>query len=247
MTVQVPPDPNTSREHVFMKLKSMLERVDAVPITCHQKLLLYRAAICPRLSWDFTVNQFPISWLKTKVDPMATRFLKKWVGLARSADPSRLYLPTSEGGLGLPAISILYQKQQASTASLLLSSTDPIVRHATTLATRREENLHRPTQRPMLEAREIWQADPGASRKSLLKKVKAHVAVRDKERRLEHAKSLQHQGQLLRATDQKAANIWSSAVLQLPPEVMKFSMNAAQETLPHNAQLGYVEKERESV
>ena len=42
---------------------------------------------------------------------------------------------------------------------------------------------------------------------------------------------------MLCAKDQKAANIWSSAVLQLPPEVMKFSMNAAQDTLPHNANL----------
>ena len=77
----------------------------------------------------------------------------------------------------------------------------------------------RPTHRPMLEVRDIWRTDPGANRKSLLKRAKAQVTECDSERRLEHARGLQHQGQLLRATDDKTANIWSSAVLQLPPEV----------------------------
>ena len=39
------------------------------------------------------------------------------------------------------------------------------------------------------------------------------------------------------ATEGKAASTWSSAVLQLPPEVLSFSLNAAQDTLPHNANL----------
>ena len=59
----------------------------------------------------------------------------------------------------------------------------------------------------------------------------------DTERRLHHARGLEHQGQLLRATDDKAAEMWSSAVMQLPPQVLSFSMNAVQDTLPHNANL----------
>jgi hypothetical protein len=42
-TIQVPSDPHTSRENLSTKLKTMLEKVDAVPITCHQKLLLQSA------------------------------------------------------------------------------------------------------------------------------------------------------------------------------------------------------------
>ena len=44
-------------------------------------------------------------------------------------------------------------------------------------------------------------------------------------------------GQLLRATDDKATDIWSSAVQQLPPQVLSFSLNVAQDTLPNNANL----------
>ena len=101
----------------------------------------------------------------------------------------------------------------------------------------KEENLQRPIHKPMLRVRGPWQTDPGANRKALLKRAKAQVSEFDSEARLEHARSLPHQGQLLRATEDKAAGIWSSAVLQLPPQVLSFSLNAAQDTLPHNANL----------
>ena len=97
----------------------------------------------------------------------------------------------------------------------------------------------------MQEVREVWKEDPGASKKSLFKRAKAQVAVHDAQRRLDHTRSLQHQGQLLRATKSKAAGMWSSVVLQLPPQVLKFSANATQDTLPQNTnQPGTVEEER---
>ena len=237
VNIQVPSDPKINKERLSNKLTSMLEQVDNAPVTCHQKLLLYRAAICPTLNWDFTINQFPISWVKSNLEATATRFLKRWVGLARSADPSRLYIPKGEGGLDLPAISVVYKKQQASTASLLVTSSDPIVQHTTKVTIRKEQKIRRPSYRPMIEVRKIWQDDPGASKKSLIKKAKAQVRVDDVDKRLEHAKSLRHQGQLMRVTASKASSIWSSAILHSPSQILKFALNAAQNTLPHNANL----------
>ena len=97
MKVQVPRDSQSSRVTLATKLSTMMERVDTVPITSHQKLLLYRAAICPRLNWDFTINQLPLSWVSSILEATATRFLKKWVGLAKPTDPPRLYLPKKKG------------------------------------------------------------------------------------------------------------------------------------------------------
>ena len=44
--IQVPRDTQQARQHLQSKLTSLLEKVDAVPVTRHQKLLLYKAAIC---------------------------------------------------------------------------------------------------------------------------------------------------------------------------------------------------------
>ena len=46
VTVQIPLDSNTIEKHITWR--PCLGRGDNVPITSHQKLLLYRAAICPR-------------------------------------------------------------------------------------------------------------------------------------------------------------------------------------------------------
>ena len=59
-TVQIPFASKSSRNSLSTTLSTMLKKVDAVPITSHQKLLLYRAAVCPRLNWDFMVNQLPV-------------------------------------------------------------------------------------------------------------------------------------------------------------------------------------------
>ena len=139
-----------------------------VPIISHQKLFLYRAAICPSLNWDFMV-------MTSSLEATPTRFLKKWVG---PADPIRLYLLNAEGGLGVPAIRAVYKRQQAPVSSLLLT----FFRPCGTI-----HYLGRPSHR---EVRERWQDDPGANKRSLLKRAKAPVAADDVERRQEYARSL---------------------------------------------------------
>ena len=54
---------------------------------------------------------------------------------------------------------------------------------------------------------------------------------------LEHAKSLECQGQVFREVDETAASLWAKAMLTLSPHLLKFSLNAAQDTLPHNVNL----------
>ena len=236
-TIQVPLDNTTIRNRLLSKLSQMLQRVDETPVTRNQKLRLYRAAICPRLNWDLTVNNVPLSWITRTMEATATRYLKRWSGLARSADPSRLYLPPSKGGLNLPSISLLYKKQQVSQACQLLVSADPTVRHTTTVEIRREEALQRGTHRPMLAARDLMAENPGSSKKALVTKAKATVTEDDARDRLQHAQSLECQGQVFRCTEEAAANIWSKTVQKLPPDLLKFSLNTVQDTLPHNANL----------
>ena len=67
--------------------------VDRCPVTRHQKLKLYKLGICPRLNWPLTIHEFSISWIEREVEAMATRFLKRWAGLAKSANPNLLYVP----------------------------------------------------------------------------------------------------------------------------------------------------------
>ena len=69
--IQVPKNSNQTREDLYLKLTSLLDKVDAVPVTCNQKLLLYR------ILWDLGISDLPISWIKSRLEATATRYLKR--------------------------------------------------------------------------------------------------------------------------------------------------------------------------
>ena len=101
----------------------------------------------------------------------------------------------------------------------------------------REREATRTTFRPHQEVVEVMKDDPGASRNQLVRKVKQQVTTTEDNRRLEEATTLLVQGDLHRRFDNQASSIWAQALWELPERAMKFALYAAQDTLPHNANL----------
>ena len=232
--------PYLTMEHRLLlsnKLSQLLDKVDKALVTRKQKLLLYRTGVCPRLNWDLSILELPVSWVSSSLEAKATHHLKKWSGLARSADPARLYIPRANGGLELPPISLLDRKLKSSQAALMLTSRDPITQHVTTIEIQREQALQRPQFQPMQFTRDVMAEEPGISRRALVNRSKAKVREEDATKKCEHAESLPRQGQLMRMTEAGATEVWSDAVNSLPSESLKFALNAASDTLPHNSNL----------
>lgn len=90
LPVQIPNNLSQAKQDVKKKLSFLLQAVDICPVTRKQKLQLYKLGICPRLNWLFTIFSFPISWIERQLQTSATNFLKKWSGLAISANPGVL-------------------------------------------------------------------------------------------------------------------------------------------------------------
>ena len=101
LNVQVP-NHNIS----ISRLRAMMTAVDKNPLTRQQKLLVYSAGLCPRLTWP---QELPISWVEREPDSLAARYIKRWAGLTRSANTAILYLPLSRGWLNLPRLSTIYR------------------------------------------------------------------------------------------------------------------------------------------
>ena len=58
MRVEVPHNTAESKSCLVSKLHDLLKRVDGCPMTRKQKLKLYRGAVCPRLTWLLTIEEF---------------------------------------------------------------------------------------------------------------------------------------------------------------------------------------------
>ena len=78
--------------------------------------------------------------------------------------------------------------------------------------------------------------NPDYNRKSLVLRSKAYVQTTDWEDQLHSIQKLQ-KGQLFKVGVPDSAEIWAKAVELLPDEIMKFSLNNALDTLPHNVNL----------
>ena len=105
MTIKVPADLSGTKRELVTNLQRMLKAVDAAPVTHRQKLQLYKAGICPHLSWLLNIEELLFTWVERQLEATATQFVKKWAGLAKSANTSLLYLPQKMGGLYLPSLS----------------------------------------------------------------------------------------------------------------------------------------------
>ena len=226
-----------ARDGLIKKLTHLLEKVDATLVSRQQKLKLFKLAICPRLTWELSVNCFPLSWLKTTLQPIATSFLKRWCGLAKSADTGCLFLPKEHGGLDLPSLTLTYKKLQVTKAATYTCSRDPMVRAIASQETRKEATQQRPIFKPFQEVIQAMKDDPGASSKQLSTRAKKQVEAADTEARLTHSTSLVVQNQPLKDNTSRAPHLWSSTIATLPERVFKFALNSLTDTLPHNANL----------
>ena len=106
-----------------------------------------------------------------------------------------------------------------------------------------EQALQRQNLRPMRLTQDVMVEDPGVSRRGL---VEAKVARDDVNSKCEHVENLPQQRQLMRETDEAAAEVWSAAVNTLPLESLNFTLNAASDTLPHNSNL-FIWRRREGL
>ena len=127
----------------------------------------------------------------------------------RSAEPSYLYLPKSEGGLQLPPLSLIYKKLKVSQAGLMLTSKDQVTQHVTSKSIQSQQDQRRVVFKPMVQVRNVLAVDPGMNRRALVQRSKGLLATEDVDKRLDHTKS---QGQLLHDTPDAAAEVWSTAV-----------------------------------
>ena len=175
MPVYIASDTHEHRKFIFEHLNDLLLKVNKSLVSRQQKLMLYRVAICSRISYSLSLFPLPLSWIERTLDTLATKYLKKWAGLARSANPGRLYLTTPAGGLDIKKPSMIYKSLQLSRQIQLICSRDPCMRYLSTKQITHEESMAS-GYNPATTVRDILTEEPDANRQ----KLKRMVALRYK-------------------------------------------------------------------
>jgi len=97
--------------------------------------------------------------------------------------------------------------------------------------------LSRKKFKPAVFVRNTMADDPSQSGKALSSAAKRKVREEDDNNRLAQLTSLEKQGQMLATSADEEAEVWGKTIQTLPSEQMRFVLNAAVDTLPHNANL----------
>ena len=220
------------RESIATRLESLLDQVDASPVTMKQKLKLYKEGICPRLAWGSRVLELPDSWIKRELEAKTTKYLKKWLSVPQGGTSKLLYLPKEDGGLGLPALSTFYKHQQASRHILFSTSTDDCVRF---LEARHSSSAPKEGFSPSRVVQEVQSQHPTCTKAQLKAHAKKTISAADNDSNKSHLLGLRVQGKIFH--DDADYTYWAVAVSSLPNREMKFAYNASIDTLPTNSNL----------
>ena len=201
LDMQLPSQTNSARLQIISKLEKMLTTVDRTPLTKRQKLMMRTAGVCPLLIWPLLTQEFPLSWVEAELDSLATRYIKRWAGLTKSANTSTLFLPHSLGGLNLPQLSTAYRNLQVSRQIQLLTSHDGCVRFLADQSLKREQCASWAKFQPATQANEVLKMNPGGSRKFLTKAAKTLVTEDTNDNLLQCWQGQERQGHMRRCLD----------------------------------------------
>ena len=159
-----------------------------------------------------------------------TRFLKKWCSLSRSADPARIFLSKTNGGLDIPSITICFKKVHVSRYSQLMSSTDSTCRFLAEHKHTRDTGTHKKL-KPTEEVIATMKEYPNATRKKLASETRKRIAEIDEEAFVNHTSTLVKEGHLF-AIKEKGGELWGDTASALTEHHFAFAIS-----LPHNANL----------
>ena len=113
-----------ARSTITSKLDEWLQLVDNQTLPNTSKLWLYQHFIIPKLSWYLTALDLTLTFVK-RLQAKATKYLKKWSGLPRSANTASLFLGKSgRAGLHITSIVTYWKQMQLVRLDILKHSAD---------------------------------------------------------------------------------------------------------------------------
>ena len=115
---------------VFGLFSSSLAHLDHAPIRGEYKIWIYRRYLVPSLHYKLAVNAVTKTTI-SKMNAMATKYVKKWLGLTRSTTVAVVHHPAV---LDIPFLHEYRTKAKLTYLSAVTLSSDPLIAEISSLA-----------------------------------------------------------------------------------------------------------------
>ena len=253
---------NEVRKHVREKLQEMLKLTDKDSINGPSKAWIYNNLLVQKLSWEFTVYDFPLSFAK-QLEAVCTSYLKKWLDLSRNITPTALYRGKNKGGLQLIRLTThlkctqlvkchLNKNSQDSKSQMLYNKQKP-ARQAAKNWNGTKELEERERHLILNEMSNMYCGQTNRKGLGSIKRQKRKIDMNKKEERkaltnltkevdeeqtLLYLYNCSKQGQFLKwDTIMDMDTLWKEQLYVINPNLLSFRINATHDVLPTPANL----------
>ena len=207
---------STHKENLLNVINDQFEIIDRLPLHPRNKLLLYQFYTLAKISWDTTVSNISVTWIKNNLENIVSRYVRKWLEIPVSGTLSVATLSKRKFGLGLVLPSTRFTQCQVTFRKSLAKSYNKNIRKIHEVSSK---NLN-------------IQYDQYLSTKDALEKIRSMS-----EKRL--INDLPTQSLVIRHiweyADSKLTNSWTNVLQHLPRNIYSFVIRYMSNTLSNGS------------
>ena len=67
------------KSHVQERTNEILQDIDKLPLHPRHKIALYKSYLLSQISWDLTVANIGLTWVKNNLDNVVSLYLRRWL------------------------------------------------------------------------------------------------------------------------------------------------------------------------
>ena len=113
---------NDHKSEILDTLTDFLNKIDQLPLHPKNKIRLYSQYVLSKISWHFTISDIGKTWVDETLDPIVSKYIRKWLELPISATLSNILLPYNRFGLNVVLPSTKFLQCQTISRKALQSS-----------------------------------------------------------------------------------------------------------------------------
>ena len=205
-------------EKLIKTVDDILETIDSLPIHPRNKLIIYHRYLLSKISWDLTIGNVNITWIKQTLDSKVHGYVRKWLEIPICGTLDIVALTKSKCGLGFIAVSTRFAQCQTTIRTCLRNSQNSDIRKIYE-TTHNQNNI---------------QYDEFNSTREVIKDIRKR-----KENRVTN--ELTTQSLVVKSiwehSLETSASLWAKVITQFPRNIYNFSIRYVNNSLPNNSNL----------
>ena len=110
------------KENLLDNTKDLLAAIDVLPIHPRNKLLIYHRYLLSKLSWDLTVADISITWVKQSLDSIVNQQVRFWLEIPISGTLDIIQLSKGKYDIGFLPVSTRFAQCQNTLRNCMKNS-----------------------------------------------------------------------------------------------------------------------------